>query len=62
MDSKKRGRGRPPLDPADRRDRLIYIRVTEAEEAAIQRAAEAAEESVSDWGRSALLRAVKRTR
>lgn len=62
MEQKKRGRGRPPLDPADRRDAMVYVRVTGAEEEAISAAAEAAGESVSDWGRRVLVKAARRAK
>ena len=51
--------GRPPLPPADRRDKQITIRVTEEE---LQMFISASvNETISDWARAILLRSAKRT-
>ena len=55
----KRRRGRPPLPPEERRERLeqIAIRLSEGELAALERAA--GDEPLATWCRAALLRATK---
>jgi hypothetical protein len=56
----KRGRGRPPKAPEDRKGILIAFRTEDAEKAEYERAAGAAGVSLSDWIRDRLKRATKR--
>ncbi len=54
-------RGRPKKNPEERKSGLVQMRVTEAEEALIQRAADLDRRTLSDWVRStALDQAAKR--
>lgn len=56
--TKKRGRGRPPLDnPEEVRDRELRIRVNAEEERVIL---EAANGNLSAWAREQLLRLARR--
>jgi uncharacterized protein (DUF1778 family) len=55
---KPRKAGRPPLPKGDARDAMIRIRVTLNESKAIDAAAKAKKQTVSEWIRSALNAAV----
>ena len=52
-------RGRPPLQPEERRSAKLLVRVTEAELAATRLAAWRAGNSVSAWVRNVLLNAAR---
>jgi uncharacterized protein (DUF1778 family) len=52
-------RGRPTLDPSERRN-LFPIRLNEEEKAAVEKAAAAVGEKPSSWARRVLLAAAKR--
>ncbi len=56
----KKKRGRPPTDPAESLSEIIQFRMTEAERAQCERAAETAEQKFSAWIRDRLLKAAKR--
>ena len=56
----KRGRGRPPKDPAGTKGERVEFRAGESEKQLLERAASSAGLSVSDWAREVLLRAAKR--
>jgi uncharacterized protein (DUF1778 family) len=53
---KKPKRGRPPKSASEKRE-VFALRLSAVERGAIERAAQAAGVSVSDWARDALLRA-----
>jgi uncharacterized protein (DUF1778 family) len=55
---KPRKAGRPPLPKGDARDAMIRIRVTVDESKAIDAAAKAKKQTVSEWIRSTLNAAV----
>jgi len=57
MKENKKKLGRPPKTDAERRDSVVYLKVTAAEKAAIDAAGQP-EPSV--WARDVLLRAAKR--
>ena len=52
---KKRGRGRPALKAADRRDNYLRVRLTEDEIKTLEKDAGKAGESISDYARFKLL-------
>lgn len=58
----KRPQGRPPVPKKDRLDRRVPIVVTEAEFREIKAAADAANETVSAFGRAAVLKAARSTK
>ena len=51
----KRGRGRPPKKPADRKDQYLRIPVTVAQKATVDRAAVASGYDFAAWARATLL-------
>jgi len=53
----KRGRGRPPHEPADRRSETLSVRVVPALADAVDQAARAAGQRPADWHRAALAQA-----
>jgi hypothetical protein len=55
VSSRKRGRGRPRLPKGEARGAVLSVRLTVAERAAIEWAAEATGQSTSDWARAAIL-------
>ena len=59
MRKNKIKRGRPPKSDAERRDSVVYIKVTVAEKASIN---EAGQPEPTAWARDVLLRAAKRGR
>jgi hypothetical protein len=59
MKTEKRRRGRPKMAPGEARDTVFAIRVTVAELAVIQQAAEREGASASDWARDVLLAATR---
>jgi hypothetical protein len=59
MKAEKRGRGRPKMAPGAARDTVFAIRVTVAELALIQGAAEREGIAASDWARDVLLEATR---
>ena len=52
--------GRPPLPKQERKANMFRIRMTEAERAEIDLAAESEDQSSSEWARKVLLRSAKR--
>lgn len=60
MSETKRGRGRPPVAPENRRDAEIRVRLTAAERATLDAALDG--EPLSEWCRGVLLRAARRRR
>lgn len=50
--------GRPPVDDADRKSKVVKARVTEVEYADMKKAAQPG--TVSDWARSTLLDAARK--
>ena len=52
--------GRPPLDPGEAKDQVYQLRLTAAERASYEAAAQRAGKTVSAWIRDKLLRAAKR--
>jgi|GEM_PF-4626475 len=62
MTEEKRGRGRPKMVNGEARDGIFSIRLSVAERAVIQEAAEKAGiDSASDWARDVLLAAAERS-
>ena len=49
--------GRPKLGKADAKGKILGVRFTPAERKQIERAAQAANKTLSDWARDALLKA-----
>jgi len=56
----KREPGRPARDPSGEPAKIVPIRMTDAERALYQRAADKARLSLSEWVRGCLSRAAKR--
>ena len=52
--------GRPPLDPADARNQVFQIRLTQAEREQYQAAADLSDVPLAEWIRDRLSRAAKR--
>ncbi len=57
MSLRKRGPGRPRLPRGEAKGAVLSVRLTSAERAAVDRAAEAAGYAPSEWARAALIRA-----
>lgn len=60
MEKTKRGPGRPPLPPGETKPGVFQIRLSEAERAEFQGAAERAKLPMAQWMRDRLLKAAKR--
>ena len=52
---KKRGRGRPPMPPGEKRDAELRIRLTPVERETLDKAAQARDKDTSTWARAELL-------
>jgi len=59
METKKRGRGRPPKAPGEHLAEIIALRVSADERAELEKAADG---KLSTWARETLLRAARRKR
>lgn len=59
MSREKRGPGRPPMPEGAAKATMFAIRLTPAERAAIDAAAERAGKGVSQWAREALIAAAR---
>ena len=53
-------RGRPPIDPAKKASEMVPVRMTTAERELFQKAADAAEQTLSGWIRDCLTKAAKK--
>ncbi len=53
--------GRPPIDPAKKASEMVPVRMTTAERALFQKAADAAEQSLSAWIRDCLTKAATKS-
>lgn len=57
---RRKGAGRPPLDPADARTEVVRVRLTPGEGAAARELAEREQLSISEFGRAAIQLAIAR--
>lgn len=56
----KRGRGRPPKKPSDRKDKYLRIPVTTGQKGAVVKAAEKSGQDLATWARAVLLAEAER--